>query len=101
MKSRMNNPIYVENILQDVLTGEIFFELSATYRNFTVRKTIRRSELTVKGLRELADVGFPLMTRTKSENFINSIVSQENSFPLRKVTHNVGWHITAEYPLGR
>ncbi len=92
MKSRMNNPIYVENILQDVLTGEIFFELSATYRNFTVRKTIRRSELTVKGLRELADVGFPLMTRTEAEKLINSIVSQENSFPLRKVTHNVGWH---------
>ncbi len=92
MKFEKNDLIHVENILQDVLTGEIFFELSATYRNSTVRKTIRRSELTVKGLRELADVGFPLMTRKEAENLINCIVSQEDSIPLKKVAHNVGWH---------
>lgn len=96
MKFEKNNLICVENILQDVLTGEIFFELSATYRNSTVRKTIRRSELTVKGLRELADVGFPLMTRAEAEKLISCIVSQEDSFPLKKVAHNVGWHSVDE-----
>ena len=92
MSSKNNLPITVENILQDVLTDEIFFTLVSSYRNRPITQTIKRGELTVSGLKELANVGFPLMTRNEAEEFIYSVIENEDNFPLEEVCGKVGWH---------
>ncbi len=92
MTPQTNFPINVTYITQDVLTGELCFSLTAYYRGKPVTKTVKRGELTVRTLNELATFGFPILQRKIAEDFVKYVIDNEGYFRLRRVCGKVGWH---------
>ena len=77
MTPQTNFPINVTYITQDVLTGELCFSLTAYYRGKPVTKTVKRGELTVRTLNELATFGFPILQRKIAEDFVKYVIDNE------------------------
>ena len=84
--------IVVKQIIRDIQTNEVWFELETKYLGKTVEYKITRNNLSVTGLRDLRFVGFPFLTKDEAEDWISFVIENETLFPQKDVFQKVGWH---------